>query len=208
MAQLGYGSEEIDAVQRYAVMLQDYTYGHVAWSSRSSRYDHQLLRAPGCRKKNQFPSMYPEVLTPSQPLDDDHKTIGIAGPCTLGPPIATCSRLRSSEQTTSEIDSGLAAAGTARTLRRDLALGAVVAFYRVCGLIGCQIHAISVAEGVSQNTRVLRGLLRTATCGNVIASAAVAELAEMTICEVPGQGCLRLDAVRSPPRWPRRLRSG
>ncbi|MFE6867684.1 terpene synthase family protein [Kitasatospora sp. NPDC057692] len=42
---LGYGTDTITEVGRYTQALRDYTYGHVAWSSTSSRYNEHQLRA-------------------------------------------------------------------------------------------------------------------------------------------------------------------
>ncbi|WP_226363233.1 terpene synthase family protein [Pseudonocardia sp. ICBG1142] len=42
---LGYGEDIASETLRYAQTLRDYTYGHVAWSSTSSRYDKRRLRA-------------------------------------------------------------------------------------------------------------------------------------------------------------------
>ncbi|MGA5278657.1 terpene synthase family protein [Streptomyces cellulosae] len=45
VAALGYPDEVATEVLRYTQALRDYTYGHVAWSSTSTRYNDQQLRA-------------------------------------------------------------------------------------------------------------------------------------------------------------------
>ncbi|WP_172387762.1 terpene synthase family protein [Streptomyces sp. MNP-20] len=42
---LGYDTSTTTEISRYAQVLRDYTYGHVAWSSTSSRYNERQLRA-------------------------------------------------------------------------------------------------------------------------------------------------------------------
>src|SRR5207248_6266400 len=58
------------------------------------------------------------------------------------------------------LERGLAAAGAARTPDRSPAFGAVVAFGGIRGLIRCQLHATVLAETLSQNTDVVRGVLK------------------------------------------------
>lgn len=49
---LDYPDEVVTEVLRYTQALRDYTYGHVAWSSTSTRYNGQHLRAPEWNRRH------------------------------------------------------------------------------------------------------------------------------------------------------------
>ena len=85
----------------------------------------------------------------------------------------------------------LSAPGAAGTARRGFALRTVVSFYRDCGLIWASDPPRQSVRTVSHNISVLRGVLRTATCGFASGSEVFAELSHLVICEsaLASRGC-------------------